>query len=103
MLHIAARCAPTTSSQWLGKALFFLVPALVVGGVGVGIFAAQTYNEGATVYLKGCVFNLLLYATACGVSLYCCIAACLLHVNVYTICAHVQADLGQRQRSALHH
>lgn len=50
-----ATALATTLTQWLGRALFFLVPALVVGGVGVGIFAAQTYNEGATVFLKGCV------------------------------------------------
>jgi hypothetical protein len=34
--------------EWLGKSLFFGIPALVLLLVAVGGFAAKTYNEGAT-------------------------------------------------------
>ncbi|KAL4447968.1 hypothetical protein ABPG75_005187 [Micractinium tetrahymenae] len=35
----------------LGDAASLLIPILAVAAVGVGIFASQTYNEGATVFL----------------------------------------------------
>ncbi|KAK9805620.1 hypothetical protein WJX72_008546 [[Myrmecia] bisecta] len=38
--------------EWLGKAFFFFVPALVLGAAAVGGFAAYTYNNDANVFLR---------------------------------------------------
>lgn len=36
----------------VGKIAYFALPALIALGVAVGLFAANTYNEGATVFLE---------------------------------------------------
>jgi hypothetical protein len=38
--------------ELLGKAASFALPVLILAGVGIGFFAAQTYNQDATVFLE---------------------------------------------------
>lgn len=38
--------------QLVGKLFIAFVPLLIAFGVGVGIFAAATYNEGVDAYVK---------------------------------------------------
>ncbi len=38
--------------QLVGKLFIAFVPLLVAFGVGVGVFAAATYNEGVDAYVK---------------------------------------------------
>lgn len=40
------------AGQWAGNAAGVLVPLLAVATVGLGIFAASQYNEGASEFLK---------------------------------------------------
>ncbi len=44
----------TQGEGWelFGKAASYLLPVLVVVAVGVGLFAAQTYNQDADVFLE---------------------------------------------------
>ncbi len=39
-------------TQLVGKLFIALVPLLIAFGVGVGVFAAATYNEGVDAYVK---------------------------------------------------
>ena len=39
-------------TQWLGKAAYFILPALAVAALGVGFFASSTYDNGSTVFLR---------------------------------------------------
>lgn len=38
--------------EFFGKAASFALPGLILAAVGVGFFAAQTYNQDATVFLE---------------------------------------------------
>eukprot|EP00884_Botryococcus_braunii_P017732 jgi/Botrbrau1/4642/Bobra.33_2s0013.1 len=38
--------------EWAGKAATVIVPLLAVATIGLGIFAASQYNEGATEFLQ---------------------------------------------------
>lgn len=35
----------------VGKIAYAMIPVLVLGAIGVGLFASQTYNEGSTIFL----------------------------------------------------